>query len=231
MLNGMGKESRGRCGVMVFVVCAAVLSLFLADMIACAEDNAWRNAESFFREVEKNAKPLAVDKLYERTSEEYQLIYKILDVSDAEKSMPELPKARIWAAYGDVNDDGNNEIFAYVQHFSLCGTGGCSFSVLQKQGESKWRILADNALDNWDVSISAFQHNGYRDLLFSINGKSLSENVHRAQAWIFDGKEYVPYLEKEDKILKNKNIKEVSLWEITRDRDWKLLGTKTIRLK
>lgn len=86
----------------------------------------------------------------------------------------------------DLNDDGIPEVFAYVVGSSVCGTGGCSAIIFQKQGED-YDVLSKFTLVNPPIIISDKKTNGYKDIIMYVSGGGIESFFAKMK---YDGKHY-----------------------------------------
>lgn len=78
----------------------------------------------------------------------------------------------------DLNGDGKFEHFVYFQNNYFCGTGGCSFFLLNHQGQLITRFTVSEA----PVIVLTSKTHRWRDLLLTHKGKTYKLR--------FDGKRY-----------------------------------------
>lgn len=93
---------------------------------------------------------------------------------------------RLLYNYVDLNDDGTDEVFVYLEGPFVCGTGGCS-AVLFRQENGKYLPLTRFSLVRTPVIVSEEKTNGYRDLIFYVAGGGIEDFFARLQ---FNGTTY-----------------------------------------
>lgn len=83
----------------------------------------------------------------------------------------------------DLNEDGTDEIFIYIDDAFYCGTLGCSFHIFeQKNGTLK--AISPDLVTYKKWSVSGTKTNGYTDLVYDMgNGASKS--------WVFEDKGHI----------------------------------------
>ncbi|WP_079478794.1 hypothetical protein [Halobacillus salinus] len=86
----------------------------------------------------------------------------------------------------DLNDDGVDEVFVYLEGPFFCGTGGCSGAVF-RQENGEYVPLTRFSLVRRPVIVSEEKTNGYRDLIFYVAGGGIEDFFARLR---FDGTTY-----------------------------------------
>jgi hypothetical protein len=72
-------------------------------------------------------------------------------------------------ADADLNGDGRNEIFLYVDDPGLCGSGGCSLIVLSPRGSS-YRKVMRTTITKLPITILRTTTHGWRDVGVTVQG-------------------------------------------------------------
>ena len=71
------------------------------------------------------------------------------------------------AEHADINQDGKDEIFVALVSPYFCGTGGCTWYILNPD----FTLLGKYSVSDFPIYISNTQSNGYRDLYVKSDGK------------------------------------------------------------
>lgn len=79
------------------------------------------------------------------------------------------PETRYFASTVDLNQDGKDEIVAYIAGPMVCGTGGCNTIVLTPQGEG-YRVVGDIPITNPPIRVAGSSSQGWRDLIVEVSG-------------------------------------------------------------
>lgn len=79
------------------------------------------------------------------------------------------PQTRYFASTVDLNQDGRDEIVAYIAGPGVCGTGGCNTVVLTPEGEG-YRIVGEILISNPPIRAADSSSNGWRDLVVEVSG-------------------------------------------------------------
>jgi hypothetical protein len=87
----------------------------------------------------------------------------------------------------DLSGHGSNEVLVYLPDSKLCGTGGCSALVLQKDGD-KYRIVSDMTVTQTPIVVAPTATRGWNDLIEYTNGVDPLQVQYRSVQ--FDGKAY-----------------------------------------
>lgn len=85
---------------------------------------------------------------------------------------------KLHSATIDLNNDGKNEYIFYILDMEFCGSGGCTFFILNNNGTRLSRITVANA----PMYVSNETSNGYRNLI--------TFSDRNWQQLTFDGKKY-----------------------------------------
>jgi hypothetical protein len=83
------------------------------------------------------------------------------------KFLPDTPLSELLtfkAISIDLNNDGANEVIAYVSGNLVCGSSGCSSYILQGNDKS-WKVIGE-LFPGEDVLVSTKKTNGYLDINF-----------------------------------------------------------------
>ena len=83
------------------------------------------------------------------------------------KFLPDTPLSELLtfkAVSIDLNNDGANEVIAYVSGNLVCGSSGCTSYILQGNGKS-WKVIGE-FFPGEDVLVSTSKTNGYLDINF-----------------------------------------------------------------
>jgi hypothetical protein len=72
-----------------------------------------------------------------------------------------------YAERADINDDGKEEIFVSVVSSYFCGTGGCSWYLLNPD----YSLLSKFSVSDFPIYVSNAKSNGYRNLYVLSDGK------------------------------------------------------------
>jgi hypothetical protein len=81
----------------------------------------------------------------------------------------DLGEVRYFAAEVDLNDDGKQEIVAHVAGPMVCGTGGCSTLVLERDAEDL-RLVTRIFVTRPPIIADATKTHGWRDLVARVSG-------------------------------------------------------------
>lgn len=163
-----------------------VLVLFSSFLLAChsyADKDG--NNEKF--DVKQTITFSYEDHLKERLIA-YEFFWK-----DEKKYMPWIKFEMIGVGLADINDNGEKEIFAYINGEGLCPRTGCSFAIFKKQNDVYVPLTWSGGVKSVGVHGSPrflySKHNGYYDLVFSDLKKS-RYNDERIHVWKWDGNQY-----------------------------------------
>ena len=83
------------------------------------------------------------------------------------KFLPDTPLSELLtfkAVSIDLNNDGANEVIAYVSGNLVCGSSGCTSYILQGNDKS-WKVIGE-LFPGEDISVSKNKTNGYLDINF-----------------------------------------------------------------
>lgn len=83
------------------------------------------------------------------------------------KFLPDTPLSELLtfkAVSIDLNNDGANEVIAYVSGNLVCGSSGCTSYILQGNDKS-WRVIGE-LFPGEDILVSTKKTNGYLDINF-----------------------------------------------------------------
>ena len=86
----------------------------------------------------------------------------------------------------DLNNDGRDEVFAYLLGSNFCGSGGCSL-LLFTRGASGYTLVNDFPISRLPVIVSPHRTGGWRDLIRRESGGGAPPSYVRHS---FDGKAY-----------------------------------------
>jgi hypothetical protein len=78
----------------------------------------------------------------------------------------------------DLNDDGRDEVIAYLLGSSVCGTGGCTTMIFQPTGLGVYRLVSRLTIVNNPVVVSDGKTNGWRDLVLHVAGGGAQSGYH-----------------------------------------------------
>jgi hypothetical protein len=87
----------------------------------------------------------------------------------------------------DLNNDGDNEIIAYTQGSSVCGSGGCTLFVLGAKGGG-YEVISKSTVTRPPVRILESKSNGWQDIAVHVGGGGISAGYEARLR--FDGKSY-----------------------------------------
>lgn len=83
----------------------------------------------------------------------------------------------------DLNSDGVDEIFVYLNSNYFCGSGGCTFLLLDKTLNlitkftvTKTPILISNEIENYWKKLYLFSNGGYREMIYNARYRSYPSN-------------------------------------------------------
>lgn len=112
------------------------------------------------------------------TADLVRLTLKSMFKTDIERnSIDSISRKFIFFEY-DLNDDSKKEIFVGLTGSFFCGSGGCTFFILDNQGNE----LSKFTVSDYPIVIDNKSTNGWKDLLIQSNGK-----FHTVK---YDGKKY-----------------------------------------
>ena len=128
---------------------------------------------------------------YDGFEQERKLAYEFF-IKEIGKNMPWIEFRHIGVDFFDVDQDGQQEIFAYVNGEDMCPRVGCPFAILKKYKSSIGDFKALPWIGKNILSVSGrnepyilkSMHNGYHDLVF---GKRNDTDLH---IWTWDGEKY-----------------------------------------
>ncbi|MEM9404733.1 MAG: META domain-containing protein [Acidobacteriota bacterium] len=103
-----------------------------------------------------------------------------------EEIVGEGPESRYAFARFDLNDDGNEEVVAYLLGPYFCGSGGCTLHLLTRDGET-YRSLGRFPLSRLPLIVSAEATDGWRDVYRPESGGGAASSFVRHR---FDGTSY-----------------------------------------
>ena len=83
----------------------------------------------------------------------------------------------IYVALTDLNNDGRNDILAFIRH-DLCGSWGCELLVLISKPNGKWQVALENVITDEPVFVSETETKGVKDLML------------RSTRWSWNGVSY-----------------------------------------
>ena len=96
------------------------------------------------------------------------------------------PDTRYVSAFADLDGDRRPEALVYLISGAFCGSGGCKWLVLTREGRS-WRVVADTTVTNAPIRLLATSSHGWRDLAVTVAGGGA--RAHEALL-AFDGHTY-----------------------------------------
>jgi hypothetical protein len=127
---------------------------------------------------------------YKKYEEERKMAYEFFRKEES-KYMPWFEFSHVGVDLFDLDQDGEQEIFAYVNGEGMCPRVGCPFAILKKDKSKqegykalKWggNLLTVNGYEQPYILKSI--HNGYHDLVF---GERDDTDLH---IWTWDGEQY-----------------------------------------
>jgi len=86
---------------------------------------------------------------------------------DLEKNLIDSLSRQFTYSEIDLNGDGKNEVFVGLTGPYFCGSGGCSFYLLDAEGKT----LSDFSVSDYPVVVDSESSNGWKNLLISSGGK------------------------------------------------------------
>lgn len=90
-------------------------------------------------------------------------------------------------AYVDLNGDGRKDALVLISGPNMCGTGGCSFYVLEHRGD-RYRLRARMPTTKAPISVLNHRTNGWRDIATYVSGGGI---IHGYEEVVqFDGWKY-----------------------------------------
>jgi hypothetical protein len=213
------------CGVLLLVLTIFVLHA-LADPPRPHVQKflTQRTIESRFKEKGKTI----VFSFSEKYEKERRIVRHFFHIEDSENSGENtLSNAEIAIAVIDLNDDGIDEIIAYVGSPEFCGSHGCTLLILERGRTGKWKDFS--YATGWVPSaVLPEKHLGYRDILDRTDSRENDASTHTTIIFRFDGiSSYGGYLKRQRHIDSPRNIETISTWICdTSCNKWRLLDER-----
>src|SRR5713101_5066954 len=73
----------------------------------------------------------------------------------------------ISVALTDLNNDGRNDILAFVRHDYLCGSWGCELIILIAKPNGRWQEAIDQVITDEPIFLSENKTKGFKDIILS----------------------------------------------------------------
>ena len=152
------------CGLKAPVFCLVIFSFLWPQSFTFSEDR----KPLVFSETEHEKERRIVYKL--RKSE-------IQEAIRAPKDPRRSNRYGISVALTDLNNDGRNDIVAFVRHEFLCGSWGCELIILIAKPDGRWQEAVEQIITDEPIFISENETKGFKNIILikgslKWNGKS-----------------------------------------------------------
>ncbi|RQO69818.1 hypothetical protein DBR43_17325 [Pedobacter sp. KBW06] len=150
------------------LIAFSVASMFLFSCQSATKDNTAVETKDSLATTTAAKDSSGVNSYNENTVKLVKLKLTTMLSDDLSKNVVSEASRKFILFEYDLNEDGNKEIFVGLTGPYFCGSGGCTFLLLDHEGQQ----ITKFTVTDFPVLVAGTKTNGWKDLILSSGGKN-----------------------------------------------------------